>query len=161
MSAGIMFVSDQHVLAGYSAKGYIDGFGGKCVGRETDMETALRETFEELLSIPVPKCVSERMGDDLWPLYVNIEPDYTLFIYLFEDLELMLALTDAQSIQSPLYDVFPLTISELLFGRKNYGCTEIQQLVLLPRLPRLSDTVITDHLIRDMRLASACRLSPA
>ena len=55
--AGIMFTDKNSVLAGYSShKLAITGIGGKKKGDETAIQTAIRETVEELFELEeIPK----------------------------------------------------------------------------------------------------------
>ena len=53
LGAGILFTDEKHVLAGYSYRKQITGFGGHRRGEETPAQTAFREVVEELFEVEV------------------------------------------------------------------------------------------------------------
>ena len=121
LAAGTLFTNGTHVLAGYQ-KGYtspsISGIGGKREGTETYMETALRETVEELFGLSVvPLVLLSRMKGLLEPRRIHKTGSYVLVIYNFNDLEKILELVKRDVKVSPLYKTLPKSISELLLDR--------------------------------------------
>jgi hypothetical protein len=126
-----MFTDGVRVLAGYQTKtGKIGGFGGKSNPAESRTETALRETIEELFGIlDVPTELIKKL-----PISQNtIEyPEYTCFVYNFEDLQTFIRRAGRYINSSPLYAVFPTTVWELVQNRIFSESAEIGELYLMP-----------------------------
>jgi len=131
-SAGAFFTDGKLVLCGYQ-KNNISGFGGKKeLTDKTYVETAIRETLEELLDIKPDKEIIYLINLNILHRMLFVQNNYNMLIYTFHDLEMILHLLNKKNITSKLYDVFPLTISELIFNRKIDTNSEISQLCLLP-----------------------------
>ena len=147
-AAGCLFVSDQHVLAGYQPHkrtAVISGFGGKREGGEEPLQTAWRETLEELLGIySVPKELIE-YGMNEEPIKSMSSNGYTQVVYTFTSLERVLK---EVSINSPLYNQTPRSVSDLIFRRKqgDHLHTEVPVLCLLP----LEGQIVANHFIKDI-----------
>ena len=126
-----MFTDGNRVLAGYQTKTRkIGGFGGKSQDGESRVETALRETVEELFGvIDVPAELISKL-----PVSQNyIEyPEYTCFVYNFEDLQTFIRRAGRYINSSPLYTVFPTTVWELLQNRIFSDSAEVGELYLMP-----------------------------
>jgi hypothetical protein len=126
-----MFTDGIRVLAGIQTKsGKIGGFGGKSNPAESRTETALRETIEELFGIlDVPAELIKKM-----PISQNtIEyPEYTCFVYNFEDLQTFIRRAGRYINSSPLYTVFPTTVWELVQNRIFSESVEVGELYLMP-----------------------------
>jgi 8-oxo-dGTP pyrophosphatase MutT (NUDIX family) len=137
-SAGCFFTDGKLYLAGYQPKKknpYITGIGGHVEVGENEFEAALRELIEELFEIhPVPKDLLKELLAKYVPQRRVCNNSYTIFEFTFNDLESILKDLESHKIQSPLYNTFPTTISELLFQRliKNDINPEITHLVILP-----------------------------
>lgn len=125
-----MFTDGIRVLAGYQNKsGKIGGFGGKSLAGESRIETALRETIEELFGVTdVPAELISRL-----PISQNIieYPEYTCFVYNFEDLQTFIRRA-GRYINSPMYAVFPKTAWELVQNRILLDSAEVGELYLMP-----------------------------
>jgi 8-oxo-dGTP pyrophosphatase MutT (NUDIX family) len=127
-----MFTDGIRVLAGYQTKlGKIGGFGGKSRSGESRIETALRETVEELFGItgdvPAELIAKLPRSDDC------IEyAEYTCFIYNFEDLQTFIRRAGRCINSSPLYSVFPATVWELIQNRMVSESVEVGELYLMP-----------------------------
>lgn len=126
-----MFTDGIRVLAGYQTKsGKIGGFGGKSHPGESRAETALRETIEELFGIlDVPAELIKKL-----PISQStIEyPEYTCFVYNFDDLQTFIRRAGRYINSSPLYAVFPTTVWELLQNRIFSDSAEVGELYLIP-----------------------------
>jgi len=167
MSSGCLFTNGTHVLAGWQ-KGSLGGFGGKMEAGESWIETAWRETLEELFELaPKPiqtviPIILERTKNS------NIirQDQYTAFVYSFKDLEKVMSILKTHHVVSPLYRRFPITVSELVFGRKQMvsrpviarvtrgagiKLPEISTLAILPLLPWIS---ISGDFMNDLAVVS-------
>ena len=126
-----MFTDGIRVLAGYQTKTRkISGFGGKSHVGESRIETALRETIEELFGITdVPADLIRKL-----PISENtIEyPEYTCFVYNFDDLQTFIRRAGRYINSSPLYAVFPGTVWELVQNRMFSEAVEVGELYLIP-----------------------------
>ena len=129
--AGCMFTDGIRVLAGHQTKtGKIGGFGGKTEGSENRIQTALRETIEELFGVEdVPAELISKL-----PISQNyIEyPEYTCFVYNFEDLQTFIRRAGRYITSSPMYQVFPTTVWELIQNRMLFDSSEVGELYLIP-----------------------------
>jgi len=159
--AGCMFTNGRTVLGAYQSKRgtiTISGLGGNRNKCETFMETALRETVEELLDVKdVPLTLLRTLEASMKPKsirgkYVDGWGIYVVVIYTFEDLLKMLKCADNAVIQSPLYRTFPRTISSLLLDRNPAASphTEITHLSILPAGRPYATASIHPDLLEDM-----------
>jgi hypothetical protein len=154
MAAGLLFTNEKLFLAGYkSFKGHVTGIGGKpSDGDMSQVYTAFRETIEELLGI---KDVDNRVICKLMGVVVPYKEvtnsGYTHYFCTFEDLSVFLTVASLSVRKSPYYDIFPTTIDQLLFERKNTERAEIAQLCLLPYVQEMR---IARHLINDINLCA-------
>lgn len=137
IGAGILFTNNDVVLCGFTGE-KISGIGGKKKLSDANSytKTAVRETLEELFGM----CTKEMIHAATFVL-PHDAPDKIIFdethsyitiILNFRILEAMLANLQKLNIKSPLYKVFPSTISELIFNRITTSSDEIKQLCLLP-----------------------------
>jgi hypothetical protein len=129
--AGCMFTDGIRVLAGYQTKTRkIGGFGGKSHPCESRTETALRETIEELFGIlDVPADLIAKL-----PISQStVEyPEYTCFVYNFDDLQTFIRRAGRYINSTPLYSVFPTTVWELIQNRMFSDSVEVGELYLMP-----------------------------
>ena len=135
LGAGIFFTNGNLVLSGYQANKeipMIGGIGGKKELNETYQETAIRETLEELFDIEPTKEIIKLINMNIIYKKTMIQNNYIILVHTFEDLELILLKLNQYNIISPLYDIFPTTISELILRRKYEEDSEISHLCLLP-----------------------------
>jgi len=159
-----MFTNGRVVLGAYQSKRgtiSISGIGGSRDGDETFIETALRETVEELFDVKdVPKRLLNTLEKSLRPTSIRGKDVggwglYVLVIYTFEDLETILKCA-ASSLNTPLYAKFPRTVSALLLDRNPAKSphTEITYLTLIPVGEQYATTKIHPDLIEDMAHSS-------
>ena len=143
MSAGIVFQSETHILMGYQpAKKMISGLGGKPLGGETTLETALRETIEEMFGLtPTHWLLHGLLG-----FYSNrravLNGSYTMYIFSFKDLVDFMAIVAGFMGESPYYYTFPRTMPELILHRYTPTGAEVSDLALVPVIkePFILDT---------------------
>jgi hypothetical protein len=137
MAAGCLFTDGKHVLAGFQNKNnklIISGFGGKIEeSDDCEIDGAIRETLEELFHL---ESVSKELIHYLMIHYIPRNQfqngDYHVYIYTFLDLTDFLQVCVGFEVQSPLYDVFPKNIEDLIFRRKILPDAEIKHLLVLP-----------------------------
>ena len=147
-AAGCLFTDKKLVLAGYQfrhGKGVLDGIGGSRDGSETAIETAFRETLEELFDIVPSAGLVTEMRRSFKPRSKFQTGQYICFVYNFKTLEKMMVFLKAHGLRSPLYKVFPVTVSELLFSRR-IRPTELTHLSLIPFVDELS---LEEHFLKD------------
>ena len=147
-AAGCLFTDKKLVLAGYQfrhGKGVLDGIGGSRDGSETAIETAFRETLEELFDIVPSAALVTEMRRSFKPRSKFQTGQYICFVYNFKILEKMMVFLKAHGLRSPLYKVFPVTVSELLFARR-IRPTELTHLSLIPFVDELS---LEEHFLKD------------
>ena len=147
-AAGCLFTDKKLVLAGYQfrhGKGVLDGIGGTREEGETAIETAFRETLEELFEILPSAALVTEMRKHFKPRSKFQTGQYICFVYNFKTLEKMMVFLKGQGLRSPLYKVFPVTITELLFSRR-IRPTELTHLSLIPFVDDLS---LEEHFLKD------------
>lgn len=160
MSSGCLFTNGSHVLAGWQ-KGYLSGFGGKMESGESWIETAWRETLEELFEL-APKPIQTVIPIILERIkYSNIirQDKYTAFVYSFKDLEKVMSILKTRRVISPMYRLFPTTVSELVFERKQRPPTRVirgavPEISTLAILPLMSWISISGDFMNDLAVAS-------
>jgi len=125
-----MFTDGIRVLAGYQTKlEKIGGFGGKSHPGESRIETALRETIEELfgvVDVPVDLLAKLPRSDN----YIEY-PEYTCFVYNFDDLQTFIRRT-GRYVNTPFYSTFPETVWDLIQKRVFPIDAEVGELFLIP-----------------------------
>ncbi len=143
-----MFTNGKVVLAGFHPKkGYITGIGGKTYYGEALKETAFREMLEELFLIEkYPTIVMEQLMVIEESKVLHTEC-YANYVFSFEDLTEIIAVLKNSGYTSPLYEVFPSSIEELVLNRRILCTSEISHLTLLPVLPKIN---IAHHFLRDI-----------
>jgi hypothetical protein len=150
MSSGIVFKSETHVLMGYQPdKHMISGIGGKPIGNETPIETAFRETIEELFGIqPSPTLIGVLVDNFGFKPEVK-NGSYTMFVYTIDELLRFLCVVKSHSGPSPYYTTFPTSLDTLLFDRRTPPNVEVIHLCMVPIISSRFDI---DQ--RDMKLIS-------
>jgi hypothetical protein len=140
LGAGILFTDEKHVLAGYSFKKQITGFGGHCIGRETPAQTAFREVVEELFEVEVDEELVDKLISEFRLKEFYLNDNYWVAKCSFEELERLLIIVKQFGVISPLYDEMPVTIQEVIFRRKivNSCSTEHSHIILLPYSHQIS-----------------------
>ena len=136
-STGCLFTDKHYVLAGFQTKNdklILSGFGGKI--EETDdceVDAAIRETLEELFHI---HNVSKELIHYLMIHYIPRNQfqngDYHVYVYDFLDLADFLQICAVFGVKSPLYNVFPRCLEDLILKLKILPEAEVQHLILLP-----------------------------
>lgn len=147
-AAGCLFTDKKLVLAGYQfrhGKGVLDGIGGSREEGETAIETAFRETLEELFDIVPSAALVAELRRSFKPRSKFQTGQYICFVYNFKTLEKMMVFLKGHALRSPLYKVFPVTVSELLFNRR-IRPTELTHLSLIPFVDELS---LEEHFLKD------------
>lgn len=136
-SAGCLFTDGNYVLCGYQPNKKIpvvSGFGGRKHKGENYVDTAVRETVEELFEIHIQ---SEEMLRELKMIPFKLlyqSGSYINVIYSFSDLLLFLIIIKKHMGKSPMYSQFPLTIDKLMSERLLSQDSEISRLMLIPLL---------------------------
>ncbi len=161
--AGCMFTNGTTLLAGYQkkkGKSIISGLGGSRQGEETFMETALRETIEELFDIEdIDPVFLEKLTKFLRPrdvIFMEVEDwgIYITVIYSYSDLEKLLDFTHkSKSVKrSSLYKTFPDTICKLLLNRiiPTGSPPEITHLTLVPLDSTIANATISPDFLEDI-----------
>ena len=157
MSAGVVFTDGKLMLCGYQphkVQPCISGIGGKCEAGEDVFTCAIREMIEELFEIKhaVPGLIWT--VKEVAPHGVLTNQGYYMVIYSFEDLERILRALQTFGLHSPLYDVFPICLNDLLFKRKTDSISaEISHLALLPLVHHnsIDSGFVDSYLIDDMK----------
>jgi hypothetical protein len=161
--AGCLFTNGLTILSGYQkkkGKNIISGLGGSREENESYMDTAFRETIEELFHVnEVPSKLLDTLkrvlkpksviGKDVegWGIYVTV-------IFTFEDLETLLKYAERVSLKTPIYDTFPNTLSDLLLERnprQGSHVPEIEYLTIIPLDIKYADALVQPELIEDMK----------
>lgn len=133
MSAGIVFKSETHVLMGYQPdKNMISGIGGKPIGHETLIETAFRETIEELFGVQPSKELLTVLVDNFGFKPEVKNGSYTMFIYTIDELLRFLCVVKSYSGSSPYYTTFPTSVESLIFNRRTPLGVEVSHLCMVP-----------------------------
>ena len=133
MSSGIVFKSETHVLMGYQPdKHMISGIGGKPIGNETPIETAFRETIEELFGLQPSKNLLDILVDNFGFKPAVKNTSYTMFIYTIDELLRFLCVVKSHSGPSPYYAHFPTSVDSLVFDRRTPVGVEVTHLCMVP-----------------------------
>ena len=135
IGSGVLFTNQTNVLAGYNIKiQSISGIGGKPIENEDPDITAIREMLEELFELNHNSNLIYQILNTIKSSKIINSNNYYIYIYTFNDLQIILNILNSYNIQSKLYDVFPTDISELILNRKIKEASEISNLCLLPLL---------------------------
>ncbi len=136
MGAGCVFTDGHHILAGYQPhKKYpcISGIGGHTEEGESYLQTAYRETIEELFDVfALPDGLIDTLIRKMAPKQISIKKGYVLVQFTFQDLEKFLKLCRKAGLQSPLYSKLPKNLFQVIQRRAYTETSEISALCLLP-----------------------------
>jgi len=138
MGAGCVFTDGKHVLAGYQPHKKnpgISGIGGHKEGDETYLETAYRETIEEIFHVAtsdIPSKLIPTLQDKMTPRKIQMKDGYLILTFTFEDLTLFLKLCKTSGLRSPVYTKIPKNLMGLLLTRQYDLKAEISSFALLP-----------------------------
>lgn len=138
MGAGCVFTDGKHILCGYQPhkkKAGITGIGGHKEGEETYLQTAYRETIEEIFHLTnttIPMGLIDRLILRMRPKKIKMKKGYVLVTFDFTDLELFLKICKKAGLRSPLYSRLPKTLIETIQMRGYDLKAEISALCLLP-----------------------------
>lgn len=160
-AAGCVFTDGKLVLAGYQPrkrKPFISGLGGKKEEGENYLDTAIRETIEELFEFKsIPKELILEIKN-IAPIKIIQNGSYIIVVYSFNDLDIFLKIISKYNLQSILYDSMPKNITELIFNRNTTYKTnnvfykpEVSHLALLPLVEHSKNNPYVDpYFIEDM-----------
>jgi hypothetical protein len=138
MGAGCVFTDGKHILCGYQPhkkKPGITGIGGHKEGEETYLETAYRETIEELFHVTntvIPIGLIATLIRSMKPKKIKMKKGYVLVTFDFRDLEMFLKTCKKSGLRSPLFKKMPTTLLETIQQRTTDLKAEISVLCLLP-----------------------------
>jgi hypothetical protein len=157
-AAGCVFTNGKVLLAGYQKEEYapaINGIGGKRTSStESYIETALRETIEELFGIiAVPPGLLMSLQTRITPTRIHKTGSYVLVMYSFADLDILLQEAYATLKSSPVYEKFPRTLSDLILHR-NANYEPRPEITHLCILPVVKDCCIDSQLLDDMLIVN-------
>jgi hypothetical protein len=153
--AGILFTDGNLVLCGYSIhKTQITGIGGKKKENEELIETAIRETIEELFELEtIPEALTRFLKTRLTFNTIIGVPNYTVFVMTFQDLDIIFETLKMFSVKSNIYSIIPVSITDLLFMRKVNQKSELSTLCLLPCVNKIT---ISSSLLNDIYAFKNC-----
>ena len=156
-ASGLFFTNGRHYLGALQKKFdtvYISGLGGSRKEYETPIHTAIRETLEELFHFSqVPQYLIEEIVFSLSPwkqYYCEQSMEYTFFECSFSDLEEICKIVFERGLRSPLYDVIPSTIGDLVLLRKQNPEAEVISLAILPVTK--DALIVARHFQKDVEL---------
>ncbi len=136
MGAGCVFTDGKHILGGYQPhkeKPCISGIGGHAETGETYLQTAYRETVEEIFHVSlIPPGLVDTLIRKMKPSDIRNTKGYLILRFSFQDLEMFLSLCKQAKLQSPLYTKFPRNLIETIQQRKLSKEAEMSVLCLLP-----------------------------
>jgi hypothetical protein len=150
-AAGCVFMNQTHILAAYQPnkkRPHISGFGGKRMAEETFLQTALRETVEELFDLEVPQKLLRALSQSVFPTRVVLRGSYVCVIYTFDQLMDILQICK-KFLEKTVYPVFPETLEELILKRQPRATSELGHLCLLPLV---KDLQIDPLFLEDLNL---------
>jgi hypothetical protein len=154
-AAGTLFTNESHVLAAYqkdSTNPTVSGIGGKREGSELYMETAIRETVEELFGIEkVPYGLICKLIVRLKPTKVHKIGTYVMVVYKFSELEKIIEIVKRDLKSSPLYSTLPKTIMELILTRVS-DKEPLPEVLHLAILPIVKNSILDVEFVEDVRI---------
>lgn len=138
MGAGCVFSDGKHILCGYQPhkkRPGITGIGGHKEGEETYLQTAYRETIEELFHVTntqIPVGLLDALVRTMAPRKIKMKKGYVIVSFTFDDLVLFLKVCKKKGLRSPLFPTFPKTLVDVVHKRGYDAKAEISVLCLLP-----------------------------
>ena len=148
-AAGSVFTDSKIILAGYQPrkkKPFISGIGGKREEGESYMDTAIRETVEELFEFKdTPKELLGELKTSIVPQKVLQNGSYIIVVYNFNDLERFLSIIQKYKLHSVLYNEFPKNLMELIFNRNLEFPSKKVDVFFKPELSHLSLLPLVQH----------------
>ena len=159
MGAGCVFTDGKHILAGYQPHKKhpgITGIGGHKEEGETYLQTAYRETIEELFHVSnqqIPIGLIDTLVNTMTPRKIKLKKKYVLVIFSFTDLESFLKICKKSGLRSPLYPKIPKTLFETIQLRAYDLNAEISVLCLLPVVSHdgKAKHFVSPYFIQDLR----------
>ena len=161
-AAGIVFTNGSHVLGGYQPfkkKPFVSGIGGMRREGETYLDTAIRETLEELFEFEeIPDSLNKHLVSTLSSKKIILTQSYVSVICSFVDLQDLLNTLNWFDLHSNVYTDMPNNLTELLFNRKTSKEKphEISHLCLLPIVDHnLKNPYMDTYFLEDISKLSA------
>lgn len=159
MGAGCVFTDGKHILCGYQPhkkRPGITGIGGHKEGEESYLETAYRETIEELFHVTnttIPVGLIATLIRTMRPNKIKMKKGYVIVTFSFQDLEQFLKLCQKGGLRSPLYRKIPKTLLETIQNRRTDLKAEISALCLLPVIHHdgKAKDFVNPYFIQDLR----------
>ena len=159
MGAGCVFSDDKHILCGYQPhkkKPGITGIGGHKEGEETYLQTAYRETIEEMFHVTqtqIPIGLLDKLVRTMSPKKIKMKKGYVLVSFTFGDLEQFLKTCKKSGLRSSLFAKMPTTLFDLLQTRRMELKAEISILCLLPLVHHdgKAKDFVNPYFIQDIR----------
>jgi hypothetical protein len=156
MGAGCVFTDGHHVLAGYQPNKRnpcITGIGGHKEQGEEYLQTAFRETVEELFDVKqVPPSLLQKLSKCMIPKKTIFQKGYVILQFDFQDYRSFLKYCKAAKIQSPLFQRLPTTLLDSIQQRRVVKTSEITHLCLLPVIKEFQGKqVIHPSFLQDMK----------
>jgi hypothetical protein len=130
VGAGCLFIQQGYALVGYSQKyKHYSGFGGKQNVAETPIQTALRETAEELLGIEPTKAEIEHLGKLLEHKKLITRNNYAFLVLKIDDISVFSNVFGVR--QSPYYKTIPKNCSRFILERNPTETAEITEMKII------------------------------
>jgi hypothetical protein len=128
--AGCLFIQQGYALVGYSQKyKHFSGFGGKQNAGETPIQTALRETAEELLGIDPTKTELDQLENLLEHKKLITRNNYAFLVLTIDDISVFSTVFDARV--SPYYKTIPKNCSRFILERNPTETAEITEMKII------------------------------
>jgi hypothetical protein len=128
-SAGCLFTDKQSFLAGFQRKQQRwTSFGGKKYHGETAFMTAMREVIEELFEVSITQKTLTKLICSINFSFPIQDETYIYYIYPYEVIFQLIDILYEDGYQSPLYDEWPSSLSELIHKRKTNESSEMEHI---------------------------------
>ena len=130
-SAGCLFIENNSVLCGYAHRyASYTGFGGKALALESPLQTAVRETVEELYGIDLVGTMGQDFCKVLKEYPFHERKGYFFVRCPFSAISEFYEILSAHGITSPYYKELPRNIDELISLRRPDFDAEIYDLAI-------------------------------